>query len=238
MIKTNSQNIRLHKYLSEKGFGSRRSIEKLISIKKIFVNNKIAILGQKVSIGDKIKIQQSTLVVDDLSKTHHQHLIYNKPEGEICSKNDPGGRKTTFSALPKLDNQRWISIGRLDINTSGLLLFTTDGTIANNWMHPSNGYEREYMVRTFGIFTTNIRKSMLDGIRLNDGIAKFKDISQIKDSNNKWFKVTVEEGRNRFIRRMFEYHKIKVSRLIRIRYGDISLPKDLKKGRYKIVSGF
>lgn len=173
-----------------------------------------------------------------MSKIDHQHLIYNKPEGEICSRYDPKSRKTTFSALPKLDNQRWISIGRLDINTSGLLLFTTDGTIANNWMHPSNGYEREYMVRTFGIFTTNIRKSMLDGIRLNDGIAKFKDISQIKDSNNKWFKVTVEEGRNRFIRRMFEYHKIKVSRLIRIRYGDISLPKDLKKGSYKIVSGF
>ena len=154
-----------------------------------------------------------------MSKIDHQHLIYNKPEGEICSRYDPKSRKTTFSALPKLDNQRWISIGRLDINTSGLLLFTTDGTVANNWMHPSNGYEREYMVRTFGIFTTNIRKSMLDGIRLNDGIAKFKDISQIKDSNNKWFKVTVEEGRNRFIRRMFEYHKkAKFSKTSRFRH--------------------
>ena len=237
MIKTNSQNIRLHKYLSEKGFGSRRSIEKLISIKKIFVNNKIAILGQKVSIGDKIKIQQSTLVVDDLSKTHHQHLIYNKPEGEICSKNDPGGRKTTFSALPRLKNLRWISIGRLDINTSGLLLFTTDGTIANQWMHPSNGYEREYMVRIYGKYKSNIEKSMINGINLSDGMAKFKAITQIQDANNKkWFKVTVDEGRNRFIKRMFEHHGIKVSRLIRIRFGDIILPNDLKKGQYKIVS--
>ena len=189
MIKTNTQNIRLHKYLSEKGFGSRRSIEKLISNKKIFVNNEIAILGQKVSIGDKIKIQQSTIVVDDSSKVHHQHLIYNKPEGEICSRNDPDARKTTFSALPRLNNLRWISIGRLDINTSGLLLFTTDGTIANRWMHPSNGYEREYMVRTYGKFKSNIEKSMINGTNLSDGMAKFKNITPIQDANNnKWFR--------------------------------------------------
>lgn len=237
MIKTKSQKIRLHKYLSGKDFGSRRSIEKLISNKKIFVNNEIAILGQKVSIGDKIKIQQSTIVVDDLSKVHHQHLIYNKPEGEICSRNDPDARKTTFSALPRLNNLRWISIGRLDINTSGLLLFTTDGTIANRWMHPSNGYEREYMVRTYGKFKSNTEKSMINGTNLSDGMAKFKNITPIQDANNnKWFRVTVEEGRNRFIKRMFEHHGIKVSRLIRIRYGDVILPTDLKKGQYKIVS--
>ena len=236
MIKTNSQKIRLHKYLSGKDFGSRRSIEKLILNKKIFVNNEIAILGQKVSIGDKIKIQQSTIVVDDLSKVNHQHLIYNKPEGEICSRSDPDTRKTTFSALPSLNNLRWISIGRLDINTSGLLLFTTDGTIANQWMHPSNGYEREYMVRIHGKFTSNIEKSMINGTKLSDGIAKFKHITQVQDANNKWFRVTVEEGRNRFIKRMFEHHEIKVSRLIRIRFGDVILPTDLKKGQYKIVT--
>ena len=237
MIKTSNQKIRLHKYLSGKDYGSRRSIEKLISNKKIFVNNEIAILGQKVSIGDKIKIQQSTIVVDDISKVHHQHLIYNKPEGEICSRNDPDTRKTTFSALPRLNNLRWISIGRLDINTSGLLLFTTDGNIANQWMHPSNGYEREYMVRIYGKYNSNIEKSMINGTNLSDGMAKFKNIIQVQDADNsKWFRVTVEEGRNRFIKRMFEHHGIKVSRLIRIRFGDVILPTNLKKGQYRIVT--
>ena len=237
MIKTNSQKIRLHKYLSGKDFGSRRSIEKLILNKKIFVNNEIAVLGQKVSIGDKIKIQKSTIVVDDLSKVNHQHLIYNKPEGEICSRSDPDTRKTTFSALPSLNNLRWISIGRLDINTSGLLLFTTDGTIANQWMHPSNGYEREYMVRIYGKYNSNIEKSMINGTNLSDGMAKFKNIIQVQDADNsKWFRVTVVEGRNRFIKRMFEHHGIKVSRLIRIRFGDVILPTNLKKGQYRIVT--
>ena len=193
----------------------------------------------KVFVGDKINLNQQTIIVEDSSYLADQFLIYNKRENEICSRNDPEGRTTTFSSLPELNNQRWISVGRLDIDTSGLLLFTTNGDTANKLMHPTNGFEREYMVRIYGTFTKDIEYSLKNGIHLTDGLGFFKEIKHIKGaSNNKWLRVIVTEGRNRFVKRMLENQGLKVSRLIRIRFGRVILPKSLKKGMHKLVQKF
>lgn len=226
---------KLQKVLANLGHGSRRELEALIVAKKISVDGKIATLGDRIDVRNqpKIRINGNVIMVRPKDKDVCRVLAYYKPEGEICSKNDPDGRATVFANLPKLKNSRWINIGRLDINTSGLLLFTTDGELANRLMHPRNEVEREYAVRVFGQVTDDQIKQLRKGVQLEDGPAAFKSLSaQGGEGLNKWFNVTITEGRNREVRRMWEAVGVQVSRLLRVRYGNITLPKWLSRGTW------
>ncbi len=222
---------RLQKVLARSGQGSRRQIEKDIEAGQVLVNGKKASLGQAVKEGDKINYKKRVFEVQRrpiLPKV----LLYNKPEGEICTRHDPEGRKTVFSNLPKLKNDRWINIGRLDINTSGLLLFTTDGKLANHLMHPSAGVDREYACRVFGEVTDEMIENLKRGVELEDGPARFSDIQKAGEGeSNQWFHVVLMEGRNREVRRLWESQGVQVNRLKRVRYGPVFLPKKLRKGQ-------
>lgn len=235
MKNPNDNTEKLQKVLANFGHGSRREIEAMIVAKKISVDGKIATLGDRIDIRNqpKIRINGNVITVRPKDKDVCRVLAYYKPEGEICSKTDPNGRATVFTNLPKVKNSRWINIGRLDINTSGLLLFTTDGELANRLMHPRNEVEREYVVRVFGQVTDAQIFQLKKGIQLEDGPAAFKSIkSQGGEGLNKWFNVTITEGRNREVRRMWEAVGVQVSRLLRVRYGNISLPKWLSRGTW------
>ncbi|RKS87594.1 ribosomal large subunit pseudouridine synthase B [Orbus hercynius] len=235
MKKLNDNTEKLQKVLANLGHGSRREIEALIAAKKISVDGKIATLGDRIDVRTqpKIRISGNLVPVRPKDKDVCRVLAYYKPEGEICSKNDPDGRATVFANLPKLKNARWINIGRLDINTSGLLLFTTDGELANRLMHPRNEVEREYVVRVFGEVTDQQVFQLRKGVQLEDGPAAFKSISAQGGAGlNKWFNVVITEGRNREVRRMWEAVGVQVSRLLRVRYGNISLPKWLSRGTW------
>lgn len=226
---------RLQKFLANCGFGSRREIERWIDDGRITVNNKVATLGVRVNNKSVITLDGKKLNINTRPKSSEARvIIYNKPEGEVCTRKDEKDRRTVFESLPKLKNERWIAIGRLDLNTSGLLLFTTDGELANKLMHPSSEFEREYAVRILGELSVESLKKLTSGVKLEDGIAKFKRIKQkrtSKDSANKWYDVILTEGRNREVRRLFESQGVRVSRLKRVRFGDIHLPKDLKQGQ-------
>lgn len=245
---------RLQKYLASIGYGSRRSIEKLIIDGKIKVDNKIAELGCLVDkhsciIIDNQKIKNVKDIKDIKTdqKYHNKILIYNKPPGEVCTRSDEKGRRTVFDNLPKLKNSRWINIGRLDINTMGMLLFTTDGEIANKLMHPSNNIDREYLVRIVGQVSQEKLNKLLKGIDIGDGkdkLARFKKITEVvhnkdnaKDEHkaNTWYKVVITEGRNREVRRLWNGVDCTVNRLIRIGFGPYKLPKDLKQGEFVII---
>ena len=224
--------MRIQKLLAQNGIASRREIEKAIIEKRIMINNVLAELGQSVLETDQI-IFDGKLVKLNSRKILPRILIYNKPEGEIVSEKDPKGRPTVFDRLPKIKNSKWISIGRLDFNTSGLLIFTTYGDFANRLMHPRYEIEREYSVRVFGELTSNQISQLISGINLEDGLAKFETIKfRGGEGSNHWYEVILKEGRNREVRRIFQFFSITVSRLIRIRFGSISLPSDLKKGKY------
>ncbi|MWN32462.1 23S rRNA pseudouridine(2605) synthase RluB [Gilliamella sp. Pra-s65] len=226
---------KLQKVLANLGNGSRREIEAMIMAGKISVDGKIATLGDRVDVNanPKIRINGHLIQLRSKEKEICRVLAYYKPEGEICSRNDPQGRATVFERLPRLKNARWINIGRLDINTSGLLLFTTDGELANRLMHPRHEIEREYAVRIFGKVTDQQIFQLRKGVQLEDGPASFKSIkAQGGDGINQWFNVVITEGRNREVRRMWEAVDVQVSRLLRIRYGDISLPKGLSRGTW------
>lgn len=232
----NTAGERLQKFLANLGFGSRREIERWIEDGRITVDNKPATLGVKVTNKSNIILDGKKLNFNIKSKsTEKKLIIYNKPEGEICTRKDEKGRRTVFESLPKLKNERWIAVGRLDLNTSGLLLFTTDGELANRLMHPSSEFEREYAVRILGDLSVDAIKKLKAGVKLEDGVAKFKAIKAQKtsrDSANKWYHVVLTQGRNREVRRLFESQGVTVSRLKRIRFGDITLPKDLKPGHF------
>lgn len=233
IIKDNSE--KLQKVLANLGHGSRRELEALIAAGKVSVNGQVATLGDRIDVDTQPQIRLNGHVIPLRTKEKEvcRVLAYYKPEGEICSRNDPQGRATVFDRLPKLRNSRWINIGRLDINTSGLLLFTTDGELANRLMHPRNEIEREYAVRIFGEVTDEQLYKLRKGIQLEDGPAKFQTIkAQGGDSRNQWFNVTIKEGRNREVRRMWEAIGVQVSRLLRVRYGDITLPKYLSRGTW------
>lgn len=223
---------RLQKVLAERGLGSRREIETWIEAGMVSVNGKPAILGTKVSDSDTITIKgrevQNTIAED------HQFILYNKPSGQICTRFDPEGRITVFSKLPKLAKMRWVSIGRLDINSSGLILFTTDGDLAHNLMHPSANIEREYAVRVLGKVSERHIRNMLKGVKLDDGIvAKFNKVIPAGGVGaNTWYNVTLTQGRYREVRRLLESQGLNVSRLIRIKYGPFSLPRDLGEGKF------
>ena len=212
---------KLQKVLARVGLGSRRHMEEAIIQGRVSVNGKIAEIGQRIEATDELRVDGRRVI------------IYYKPEGEICSRQDPEGRPTVFDNLPNLRGERWVMVGRLDINSSGLLVFTNDGELANRLMHPSNEVEREYAVRVMGEVTPTARQALLDGVTLDDGPAKFESFTEVGGEGiNRWYQVVVKEGRNREVRRLFESQGLRVSRLLRIRYGTISLPRQLHTGRW------
>lgn len=225
---------KLQKVLANAGLGSRREMETWIAQGRVSVNGQVATLGQRVEASDKIRVDGKQLDgVGD--KPFCRVLMYNKPEGELCTRKDEKGRATVFDRLPHIKHGRWIAVGRLDINTSGLLLFTNDGELANRLMHPSHEVEREYAVRIFGDVTDAMLKRLKEGVKLEDGEAKFNSIRRHpgdEEGMNHWFNVTLSEGRNREVRRMWESQEVKVSRLIRVRYGQIELEKRLPQGAW------
>lgn len=228
---------RLQKLLSRAGIGSRRAVEALIEEGRITVNGDIATMGQKATAADRIEMDGRRVDLEAAAEVVRRVLVYNKPEGEVTSRSDPEGRPTVFDQLPRLKDQRWIAVGRLDINTTGLMLFTTDGELANRLMHPSHEVDREYAVRIFGEVDDAMIERLLEGVLLEDGMARFTDISPAGGSGlNRWFHVTLMEGRNREVRRLWESQGVKVSRLKRVRYGPIFLPSRLSIGRWEELS--
>jgi 23S rRNA pseudouridine2605 synthase len=223
---------KLQKVLANAGVGSRREMEKWIEAARISVNGKIATLGDRVEPADKIRVDGNPLSTPNDAPACRV-LMYNKPEGELCSRKDPEGRATVFDRLPSIKNGRWIAVGRLDINTSGLLLFTNDGELANRLMHPKHEVEREYSVRVFGEVENIMLKRLTDGVKLEDGEAKFTHIVKKpgdEESQNTWYNVSLSEGRNREVRRLWESQGLQVSRLMRVRYGTLELQKRLPQG--------
>jgi 23S rRNA pseudouridine2605 synthase len=223
---------KLQKVLANAGVGSRREMEKWIQAGRISVNGKLATLGDRVEPADKIRVDGNPLSTSNDAPVCRV-LMYNKPEGELCSRKDPEGRPTVFDRLPAIKNGRWIAVGRLDINTSGLLLFTNDGELANRLMHPKHEIEREYSVRVFGEVEDKMLKRLTTGVKLEDGEAKFTEIVKKPgddEGQNTWYNVSLSEGRNREVRRLWESQGVQVSRLIRVRYGALELQKRLPQG--------
>ncbi|MGS0675820.1 23S rRNA pseudouridine(2605) synthase RluB [Shewanella sp. 0m-4] len=222
---------KLQKVLARAGHGSRREMEAWIAAGRVSVDGEIASLGDRVETDAKIRIDGRTVSIRAEADVVCRVIAYHKPEGEICSRKDPEGRPTVFDRLPKTRDSRWVAVGRLDINTSGLLLFTSDGELANRLMHPSNEVEREYAVRTFGEVTDGCIQRLRMGVTLEDGPANFDKVKAAGgEGMNKWWHVSLAEGRNREVRRLWESQEVQVSRLIRIRYGMIELPKALPRG--------
>ncbi|UJR54422.1 23S rRNA pseudouridine(2605) synthase RluB [Dickeya zeae] len=224
---------KLQKVLARAGHGSRREIESMIEAGRISVDGKIATLGDRVEVtrATKIRIDGHVVSVRETEEAVCRVLMYYKPEGELCTRSDPEGRPTVFDRLPRIQGYRWVAVGRLDVNTSGLLLFTTDGELANRLMHPSREVEREYAVRVFGEVGDDKIRQLSKGVQLEDGPAAFRAIRyQGGEGLNQWYNVTLTEGRNREVRRLWEAVGVQVSRLIRVRYGDIQLPKGLPRG--------
>ncbi|PYF81799.1 ribosomal large subunit pseudouridine synthase B [Marinomonas alcarazii] len=223
---------KLQKVLARAGQGSRREMETRIREGRVLVNGEVATLGDRVSVKDTITIDGYSIVATEAG-ANRRVIIYNKPEGEVCTRKDPEGRPTVFDKLPKLRGERWIAVGRLDINTSGLLLFTTDGELANRLMHPSTEIDREYLVRVMGEVTEENLAALKKGVILDDGVAKFTDIVDGGGEGiNRWFYVCLMEGRNREVRRLWESQGVKVNRLKRVRFGPVFLPSKAKVGRW------
>ncbi len=227
---------KLQKVLARAGLGSRRDMEVLVEAGRVTVNGAPAGIGQRVIPGDRIALDGRMVRIGE-APAEAQILIYHKPAGEMVTSRDPEGRPTVFESLPRIKGGRWIAIGRLDFNTSGLLLFTDSGELANVLMHPRAGLEREYAVRVMGQLTSEQMKALTMGVELEDGPAAFQKISfQGGEGSNHWYSVVLDEGRNREVRRMFEHFGLVVSRLIRVRFGSLSLPSDLPRGRWKILA--
>lgn len=228
---------RIQKVLANAGIASRRKIEEMIQAGRITINNKLAVLGQSVSGDDKIKVDGKVIKIEENSPDDIYVIMYHKPEAMICTRDDPEGRPTVFEDLPKLRQGRWISVGRLDVNTSGLILFTNNGELANKLMHPSADIEREYAVRVHGRVTDRILETLREGVELDDGHARFENIQEVGgEGTNQWFYVVVKEGRNRVVRRLWESQGLDVSSLKRVRFGSIILPKSLRRGQWAELS--
>lgn len=222
---------KLQKVLARAGKGSRREMEAMISAGRVSVDGKVAKLGDRVEGSEQIRLDGHSVNIQAAEQEVCRILMYNKPEGEMCTRKDPEGRPTVFDRLPPLESGRWIAVGRLDINTQGMLLFTTDGELANRLMHPSRKVEREYAVRVFGEVDDAMLKRLKDGVKLEDGPAKFQQIFyRGGEGRNHWFHVVISEGRNREVRRLWESQDVQVSRLIRVRYGDLELRRQLPLG--------
>jgi len=225
---------RIQKYLSRQGVGSRRYIEGLVKEGRITVNGKPASVGEPVSGQEEIRVDGKKIESQPDQALAPRVIMYNKPIGEVCTRSDPEGRKTIFDRMPASKGRQLISVGRLDIATSGLLLLTNDGELANKLMHPSSGVEREYAVRVFGNVEPDMVKAMVDGVELEDGIARFTDVQFAGGEGiNNWFHVVLTEGRNRAVRRLWESQGLEVSRLKRVRYGNQFLGSDLRTGQWK-----
>lgn len=223
---------KLHKVLAQAGLGSRLEMEQLIMEGRISVNNEPAHIGQRIQFGDQIKVNGKPIRVR-IAPPPPRVIAYHKPVGEVVTHDDPQNRPTVFRKLPKLQQGKWQSVGRLDLNTEGLLLFTSSGELANKLMHPRFGLEREYAVRVLGALSNEERQRLLDGVDLDDGRAQFGSIDEGGgEGSNVWYRVTISEGRNREVRRLFEAVGHAVSRLIRIRYGAMVLPRGLKRGAW------
>jgi len=222
---------KLQKVLARAGHGSRREMEAWIAAGRVSIDGEIANLGDRVEADVKVRIDGRAISLKSADEVICRVLAYHKPEGEICSRKDPEGRPTVFQRLPNMRDSRWVAVGRLDINTSGLLLFTSDGELANRLMHPSNEVDREYAVRTFGEVPEAAVHRLRNGVTLEDGPAQFDSIKPAGGEGiNQWWHVTLREGRNREVRRLWESQEVQVSRLIRIRYGMVELPKSLPRG--------
>jgi len=227
---------KLQKVLARAGFGSRRELESWIAQGRISINGKVATLGDRVSEKDIIRVDGNVVPREKVAGGRRRVLMYHKPVGEVTTRSDPEGRPTVFDHLPNLRNGRWVAVGRLDINTAGLLLFTSDGELAHRLMHPSRQVEREYAVRVMGEVPPEMIKRLQEGVELEDGKAHFDSIVDAGgEGANHWYHVTLLEGRNREVRRLWESQGVMVSRLIRVRYGPVTLPRWLRDGKFEDV---
>lgn len=228
---------KLQKVLARAGFGSRREVERWIADGRVKVNGQTALIGARVGPEDKIVVDGKKLAAQQKPSSTPRVLLYNKPEGEICTRSDPEGRATVFSRLPPLKHGRWVSIGRLDINTSGLLLFTTDGELAHKLTHPSSQVEREYAVRVLGEVTPQMVQNMHKGVIIDGDVCRFSDIQFFGgEGANQWYHVVLMEGKNREVRRIWESQGLQVSRLKRVRFGSIFLPSTVRRGTIQELS--
>jgi len=231
-----AQSEKLQKILADAGVGSRRDMEELIISGRVSVNGEPAHIGQRVAPSDQVRVNGKPLTRKQPGRLPRV-LVYHKPPGEIVSQDDPGERPTVFDRLPKVSGGRWVAVGRLDFNTEGLLILTTSGDLANRLMHPRYEVQREYAVRVLGELAPEARSRLLEGVALDDGMAKFSRIDDEGGTGaNRWYRVTISEGRNREVRRMFSAVGLEVSRLIRIRYGAVQLPRSLARGRFSELS--
>ena len=219
--------------LAAAGYGSRREIETWITAGRVTVAGRAARLGDRATAEDLITLDGKPIEIR-AEREQPRVLAYHKPEGELVTRSDPAGRRTVFERMPALRGSRWVAVGRLDLNSSGLLLFTNSGELANRLMHPRQGIEREYAVRVHGELSDGMRRRLLAGVPLEDGMARAEQLAPVgkRTGANRWYRVSLREGRNREVRRMFEAVGLQVSRLTRIRFGPIRLPRDLKPGRW------
>ncbi len=223
---------KLQKVLARAGFGSRRELEDWIKQGRIKINGKVAVLGDRVGPEDKLLVDGKKVNPANSNTELSRVVLYNKPEGEVSTRKDPEGRPTVFDKLPPIKHGRWVAIGRLDMNTSGLLLFTTDGELANKLMHPSSNVDREYAVRVRGDVTSEMIDAMINGVMIDDHLCRFTDVQYFAgEASNRWYHVVIMEGRNREVRRLWESQGVTVSRLKRVRYGPVFIPSKVKKGQ-------
>jgi len=226
---------KLHKVLADSGLGSRREMERWILLGRVTINGAVATLGARVEPNDRIAVDGEPL--QRRAVTTARVLLMNKADGVVCTRRDPEGRPTCFDGLPKLTNERWIVVGRLDINSSGVLLLTNDGALAHRLMHPSTGIDREYAVRVTGGLDADMERALREGVLLDDVVARFTDIAAHGGSGyNQWYHVTLTEGRNREVRRLLESQGVRVSRLKRVRYGPVVLPSSLRRGQWMEIA--
>jgi 23S rRNA pseudouridine2605 synthase len=234
----NSEPQRLQKLLAAAGLGSRRAIEEWIRAGRVTVNGRVAELGQRACLTDEVRVDGSTVTLSSPEASSRRLLLYNKPVGEVTTRSDPQGRPTVFERLPPAGSGRWISIGRLDLGTSGLLLFTTDGELAHRLMHPSSEVEREYRVTVRGAPAQDVLDRLRSGVMLHDGPARFEVLTPENTGRpDASFRVVIREGRNREVRRMWEAVGCEVTRLSRLRYGSVVLPEDLAPGAWREIPG-